>query len=231
MSNNHYKIFNSDISIISASTTKISNITKDRIKALIYKIEAIYKEAFENSQKIKIETLPFNINYNLKDMINILLEEIKFLKIKNELIKLKSKFQETIFYSITELIKETKRYTSANQKLTEYINNFHNKILCILAQNNQKFYEHLKILDDNSNSEVLFAFNLKDDFRMDKINEKNISVLSNIEESIQKIINCIDDMIKFNNNNYKDINNENDSNFTLKLKSFKFNLLMASNNK
>ena len=100
------------------------------------------------------------------------MEEIKFLKIKNELIKLKSNFQETIFYSINELIEETKRYTSANQELTEYINNFHNKILCILTQNKQKYYEHLKILDDNSNNEVLFAFNLKDDFIMDKINEK-----------------------------------------------------------
>ena len=39
-------------------------------------------------------------------MIGILLEEIKFLKIKNELIKLKSNFQETIFYSIMELIEE-----------------------------------------------------------------------------------------------------------------------------
>ena len=227
---NNYEIFNSDISIISASTTKNPNINKDRIKSMINKIETIYKEAFDNSQKIKSETLPFNINYNQKDMITILLEEIKFLKIKNELIKLKSNFQETIFYSITELIEETKRYTLANQELTEYINNFHNKILCILTQNNQKFYEHLKILDDNSNSEVLFAFNLKDDFIMDKINEKNISVLSNIEENIQKIITYIDDMIKFNNKNSNDINNENDSDFILKLNSFKLNLLMASNN-
>ena len=83
---NNYEIFNSDISIISASTTKNTNITKDRIKSMLNKIELIYKEAFDNSQKIKSETLPFNINYNQKDMITILLEEIKFLKIKNELI-------------------------------------------------------------------------------------------------------------------------------------------------
>ena len=94
----------------------------------------------------------------------------------------------------------------------------------------QKFYEHLKILDDNSNNEVLFAFNLKDDFIMDKINEKKITVLSNIEENIQKIITYIDDMVKFNNKNSNDVNNENDSDFKLKLNSFKLNLLMASNN-
>ena len=160
-------------------------------------------------------------------MIEVLLEEIKFLKIKNELIKLKSNFQETIFYSITELIEETKRYTSANQELTEYIKNFHNKLLCILTQNNQKFYEHLKIFDDNSNSEVLFAFNLKEDFIIDKINQKNLEVLTNIEENIQKIINYIDEISKFNSNN---LNIENNSDFSLKLNSFKLNLLMASNN-
>ena len=229
---NEYEIFNSDISIISTSTNKNSSAQKDRIKLISNKLENLYKEAMNNSQKIKSETLPFNINYNQKDMIDILLEEIKFLKIKNELIKLKSNFQETIFYSITELIEESKRYTSANPEITEYLNNFHNKILCILTQNNQKYYEHLKISDDNSNSEVLFAFNLKDDFIMDKINQKNISVLSNIEENIQNIIHHIDDMIKFNNNINKENNNinENNSEFTLKMNSFKLNLLMASNN-
>ena len=229
---NEYEIFNSDISIISTSTNKNSSTQKDRIKLISNKLENLYKEALNNSQKIKSETLPFNINYNQKDMIDILLEEIKFLKIKNELIKLKSNFQETIFYSITELIEETKRYTSANPEITEYLNNFHNKILCILTQNNQNFYEHLKISDDNSNSEVLFAFNLKDDFIMDKINQKNISVLSNIEENIQNIIHHIDEMIKFNNNINKENNNinENNSDFTLKMNSFKLNLLMASNN-
>ena len=127
---NNYEIFNSDISIISSSTYKNSTSQKDKIKSLSNKLENLYKEALNNSQKVKSETLPFNINYNQKDMIDILLEEIKFLKIKNELIKLKSNFQETIFYSIIELIEETKKYTSSNLELTEYINNFHNKILC-----------------------------------------------------------------------------------------------------
>ena len=55
-------------------------------------MENLYKEALNNSQKIKSETLPFNINYNQKDMIDVLSEEIKFLgvikflNIKNELI-------------------------------------------------------------------------------------------------------------------------------------------------
>ena len=88
-------------------------------------------------------------------------------------------------------------------------------------------------MDDNSNSEVLFAFNLKDDFIMDKINQKNISVLSNIEENIQNIIHHIDDIMKFNNNLNNENNNdmnENNSDFTLKMNAFKLNLLMASNN-
>ena len=231
---NNYEIFNSDISIISSSTYKNSTSQKDKIKSLSNKLENLYKEALNNSQKVKSETLPFNINYNQKDMIDILLEEIKFLKIKNELIKLKSNFQETIFYSIIELIEETKKYTSSNLELTEYINNFHNKILCILTQNNQNFYEHLKILDDNSNSEVLFAFNLKDDYIMDKINQKNLTVLNSIEENIQNIIKYIDNIVKFKNNEINDIDksniNENNSDFTLKMNSFKINLLMASNN-
>ena len=230
---NNYEIFNSDISIISSSTYKNSTSQKDKIKSLSNKLENLYKEALNNSQKVKSETLPFNINYNQKDMIDILLEEIKFLKIKNELIKLKSNFQETIFYSIIELIEETKKYTSSNLELTEYINNFHNKILCILTQNNQNFYEHLKILDDNSNSEVLFAFNLKDDYIMDKINQKNLTVLNSIEENIQNIIKYIDNIVKFKNNEINDIDksniNENNSDFTLKMNSFKINLLMASN--
>ena len=227
------EIFHSDISIISTSTYKNNNNSKDKIKSMVNKLENLYKEALDNSQKIKSETLPFNINYNQKDMIGILLEEIKFLKIKNELIKLKSNFQETIFYSIMELIEESKRYSSANLELSEYINNFHNKILCILTQNNQKFYEHLKILDDNSNNEVLFAFNLKDDDIMDKINQKNINVLTNIEENIQNIIHYVNEIVKFNNEKNKDLNNninENISDFNLKMNSFKLNLLMASNN-
>ena len=234
MNENKLEIFNSDISIISTSTNKTNiNTQKNNIKSMINKLENLYKEALDNSQQIKCETLPFNINYNQKDMIEILLEEIRYLKIKNELMKLKSSFQETIFYSIMELIEESKRYTSANLELTEYINNFHNKILCILTQNNLKFYENLKILDDNSNSEVLFAFNLKDDYIMDKINQKNISVITNIEENIQNIIGFIDDILKFNFNYNKDIDdntNEKDSNFILKMNSFKLNLLMASNN-
>ena len=54
---NNYEIFNSDISIISTSTNKNPNVTKDRIKTLVNKLENLYKEAFNNSQKIKSETL------------------------------------------------------------------------------------------------------------------------------------------------------------------------------
>ena len=170
--------FNSNISIISASTSKNTNAPKDRIKIMISKLENIYKEALNNSNKIKTETLPFNINYNQKDMINILLEEIKYLKIKNEIIKLKSNFQEIIFYSIKELIEDTKRDVYFNQEISEYINILHNKILCILTQHNQKFYENLKIFDNDNNSDVLFAFNLKEDDIAEKLNQKNISVLN-----------------------------------------------------
>ena len=219
--------FNSNISIISSSTNKNTNTTKDKIKIMINKLEILYKEALNNSNKIKTETLPFNINYNQRDMINILIEEIKYLKIKNEIIKLKSNFQEIIFYSIKELVEDTKRDVLFNQELSEYINNFHNKILCILTQNNQRFYENLKIIDNDKNSDVLFAFNLKEDEMMDKLNQKNISVLSNIEENIQNIIQNIDDiLIEYKNNE----NNEINCDFMLKMNDFKLKLLMASNN-
>ena len=198
---------------------------KDRIKVMINKIENIYKEALNNSNKIKTDTLPFNINYNQNDMIKILLEEIKYLKIKNELIKLKSNYQEIIFYTIKELIEDTKRDVSFNHELFEYINNFHNKILCILTQNNQRFYENLKIIDNENNSDVLFAFNLKEDDIKDKLNQKNITVLNNIEDNIQNIIKNIDE-ITMNNDN----NNEINSDFMLKMNKFKLHLLMASNN-
>ena len=233
--NNDEIFFNPDLSMISTSTNKNNNIPKDKIKIMINKIENIYKEALNNSQNIKCETLPFNINYNQRDMIQILLEEIKYLKIKNELIKLKSNFQETIFYSIKELIEESKMNSSYNPDLTDYLNNFHNKILCILTQNNQKFYENLKILNDNSNSEMLFAFNLRDNDIMDKINQKNISVITNIEENIQKLILYIDDIIKIidTNNSIKNLNeniDNNNSDIILKMNTFKLNLLMTSNN-
>ena len=232
--NNNYKEdkidepFNPNISIISSTTNKNNNLPKDRIKIMINKLENIYKEALNNSQKIKIDTLPFNINYNQKDMIDILLEEIKYLKIKNELIKLKSNFQEIIFYTIKELVEDTKRDVSFNQELSEYINNIHNKILCILTQNNQRFYENLKIIDNENNSDVLFAFNLKEDDIMDKLNQKNIAVLSNIEDNIQKIIKDIDNIV-IEHNNYGGTD-EDPSDFTLKMNSFKLHLLMASNN-
>ena len=60
---------------------------------------------------------------------------------------------------------------------------------------------------------------------MDKMNEKNVSVLTNIEENIQKVISYIDEIVNFNNNS-----NDNNSDFSLKMNSFKLNLLMASNN-
>ena len=217
--------FNSNISMISSSTNKNNNAPKDRIKVMINKLENLYKDALNNSNKIKTETLPFNINYNQGDMINVLLEEIKYLKIKNEIIKLKSNFHEIIFYTIKELIEDTKRDVSFNQEISEYINNFHNKLLCILTQNNQKFYENLKILDNGNNNDVLFAFNLKEDDIMDKLNQKNLTVLSNIEDNIQNIIKNIDDIIMGNN-----YNNGNDSDFMLKMNSLKLHLLMASNN-
>ena len=224
--------FYSQISIINEpSTNKSLNGPKDRIKTMVNKLENIYKEALNNSQKIKTDTLPFNINYNHKDMIDILLEEIKYLKIKNELFKLKSNFQEIVFYSIKELIEDTKRDVSFNQELSGYINNLHNKILCILTQNNQKFYEHLKILDNENDSEVLFAFNLREDDILDKLNQKNISVLDNIEDNIHKIIKDIDDLVLNDNQNFiKNYNNEINSDYMLKINTFKLHLLMASNN-
>ena len=221
--------FNSNISIISSSLKKNNNnYPKDRIKIMINELEKIYKEALNNSQKIKVDTLPFNINYNQKDMIDILLEEIKYLKIKNELLKLKSNFQEIIFYTIKELVEDTKMSVYYNQELSEYINNFHNKILCILTQNNQKFYENLKIIDNENNPDVLFAFNLKEDDITDKLNQKNITVLDNIEDNIQKIIKDIDN-ITTELNNYNDINDDS-SDLILKMNAFKLHLLMASNN-
>ena len=224
--------FYSQISIINEpNTSKNINGPKNRIKTMVNKLENIYKEALNNSQKIKTDTLPFNINYNHKDMIDILLEEIKYLKIKNELIKLKSNFQEIVFYSIKELIEDTKRDVSFNQELSGYINNLHNKILCILTQNNQKFYEHLKILDNENNSDVLFAFNLREDDIMDKLNQKNISVLDNIEDNIHKIIKDIDDLVLNDNQNFiNNYNNEINSDYMLKINTFKLHLLMASNN-
>ena len=45
--------FNSNISIISSSTNKNTNVPKDRIKIMINKFENIYKEALNNSNKIK----------------------------------------------------------------------------------------------------------------------------------------------------------------------------------
>ena len=216
--------FNVNISKINIGGKSMSNPPKDRIKILTNKLENIYNEALEKSEKIKTNNLPFNINCNPNNMINIIIEEIKFLKIKNELLKLKSNFQETIFYSIKELIEETKFEVSGNKELSEYISNFHNKILCILTQNNQKFYENLKFID-NKNEEVLFAFNLKDDDITEKINQKNISTLTNIEENIQKIIKDVDNILSFN-----DLNLNENSDLKMKINTLKLRLILGSNN-
>jgi hypothetical protein len=54
--------FYSQISIINEpNISKNINGPKDRIKTMVNKLENIYKEALNNSQKIKTDTLPFNI--------------------------------------------------------------------------------------------------------------------------------------------------------------------------
>jgi len=210
---------------------KSLNDSKEIIDDIMNKLEKIYKEALENSQKIKIDVLPFNSDSNQNDIIDILKQEIKYLKIKNELLKLKTNFQETIFYSIKHIIEDMKKDLFHNEDTYKYINQFHNKILCVLTQNNQKFYDNLKVIDNENKNNLLFTFNLKEDKNtIDKINQKKFDTLNNIEENIQKIIKYIDNIISNNDKTNDLINDKIDPDFKLKINNFKLNLLSASNN-
>ena len=210
---------------------KSLNDSKEIIDDIMNKLEKIYKEALENSQKIKIDVLPFNSDSNQNDIIDILKQEIKYLKIKNELLKLKTNFQETIFYSTKHIIEDMKKDLFHNEDTYKYINQFHNKILCVLTQNNQKFYDNLKVIDNENKNNLLFTFNLKEDKNtIDKINQKKFDTLNNIEENIQKIIKYIDNIISNNDKTNDLINDKIDPDFKLKINNFKLNLLSASNN-
>ena len=218
-------------SCINAKINKSTNDSKEIIDDMMNKLEKIYKEALENSQKIKIDVLPFNSDNNQNDIIDILKQEIKYLKIKNELIKLKSSFQEIIFYSINHIIENSKKDLFHNEDIYEYINKFHNKILCVLTQNNQKFYDNLKVLNIENKNNLLFTFNLKQDKKIiDKINQKKLDTLNNIEENIHKIIKDIDNIISTKDKNNDLINNKIDPDFKLIINTLKLNLLSASNN-
>ena len=213
-----------------AKINKSINDSKEIIDDMMNKLEKIYKETLENSQKIKIDVLPFNSDNNQDDIIDILKQEIKYLKIKNELIKLKSNFQEIIFYSIKHIIEDSKKDIFLDDDIYKYINQFHNKILCVLTQNNQKFYDNLKVLDFENKNNILFTFNLKEDKNIiDKINQKKFNTLNNIEENIHKIIKDIDNIISNNDKNYDFNNNKIDPDFKLKINTFKLNLLSTSN--
>ena len=215
-----------------AKINKSTNDSKEIINDMMDNIEKIYKEALENSQKIKIDVLPFNSDNNQNDIIDILKQEIKYLKIKNELIKLKSNFQEIIFYSIKHIIEDSKKDLFLNDDIYKNINKFHNKILCVLTQNNQKFYDNLKVLDNENKKNILFTFSLKEDKNIiDKINQKKLNTLNNIEENIHKILKDIDNIISNNDKNYDLINTDNkiDPDFKLKINTFKLNLLSTSN--
>ena len=218
-------------SCINAKINKSTNDSKEIIDDMMNKLEKIYKEALENSQKIKIDVLPFNSDNNQNDIIDILKQEIKYLKIKNELIKLKSSFQEIIFYSINHIIENSKKELFHNEDIYDYINKFHNKILCVLTQNNQKFYDNLKVLNIENKNNLLFTFNLKQDKKIiDKINQKKLDTLNNIEENIHKIIKDIDNIISTKDKNNDLINNKIDPDFKLIINTLKLNLLSASNN-
>ena len=176
-----------------------SNITnssnKDIVKSSINNIEKLYKETNEKIQSLKIE------NFTGNNLEEILKNEIIFLKTKNEILKLKANFYETVFYSIRSLLDKPEdnfKEISNNEIPNEvkiYISNLKNKIMCILNQNNQHFYENLNFISNDNSKNMIFTFDNICDNKEEIISNKCLNTINNIEENLQNILNCISDFL------------------------------------
>ena len=185
--------FNNSQFSLNSNNTNSTN--KDIVKLSINNIEKLYKETNNKIQSLKIENFT---NNNLDD---ILKNEIIFLKTKNEILKLKANFYETVFYSIRSLLDkpEDNLKEFSNNEIPEevklYISNLKNKIMCILNQNNQHFYENLNFISNDNSKNMIFTFDNICDNKEEIISKKCLNTINNIEDNLQNLLNCINDFL------------------------------------
>ena len=176
------------------NSNNTSSLNKDIVKLSINNIEKLYKETNSKIQNLKVE------NFSI-DNFDIFKNEIIFLKTRNEVLKLKANFYETVFYSIRGLLdKPEDNFREISNGIIPdevriYISNLKNKIMCILNQNNQHFYENLNFISNDNSKNMIFTFDNICDNKEEIISKKCINTINNIEENLQNILNCICDFL------------------------------------
>ena len=159
-----------------SSNTTISSVksTTANDEPVLKKIERLYTETYEAMTKNKTSIDKDLSLANLK-------EEIIFLKQKNELLKLKSKFYEIIFYSLKNTVEQSPNISPSELQ---------SKIVNIFTQNNQYYYDKISFL--GSKKKAMFSFDDNDeDERL--LNEKSLKSIQEIENKIELCLTVIND--------------------------------------
>ena len=172
------------------NSNNTSSLNKDIVKLSINNIEKLYKETNSKIQNLKVE------NFSI-DNFDIFKNEIIFLKTRNEVLKLKANFYETVFYSIRGLLdKPEDNFREISNGIIPdevriYISNLKNKIMCILNQNNQHFYENLNFISNDNSKNMIFTFDTICDNKEEIISKKCLNTINNIESNLKNLLNSI----------------------------------------
>ena len=189
------------------NSNNTSSLNKDIVKLSINNIEKLYKETNSKIQNLKVE------NFSI-DNFDIFKNEIIFLKTRNEVLKLKANFYETVFYSIRGLLdKPEDNFREISNGIIPdevriYISNLKNKIMCILNQNNQHFYENLNFISNDNSKNMIFTFDNICDNKEEIISKKCLNTINNIEDNLQNLLNCINDFLNKEKENEKNENED-----------------------
>lgn len=175
---------NQSVQTSQLTISTIKPLESETPKYIVYKLEKIFTETLTRIQNIKLNNQP-----ELTD-IEILKEEIGFLKQKNEILRLKADFYEIIFYSMRNMIDNL-------DEINEFISlkELKNKFLCIFTQNNNYYYDTLNFFKKDKSKDFLFAFDTNITDQTELINQKCLNTISNIDSNIHKILNQINSFI------------------------------------
>ena len=190
------------------NSNNTSSLNKDIVKLSINNIEKLYKETNSKIQNLKVE------NFSI-DNFDIFKNEIIFLKTRNEVLKLKANFYETVFYSIRGLLdKPEDNFREISNGIIPdevriYISNLKNKIMCILNQNNQHFYENLNFISNDNSKNMIFTFDTICDNKEEIISKKCLNTINNIESNLKNLLNSIN--LFFNGEKEKNENENKES--------------------
>ena len=205
------------------NSNNTSSLNKDIVKLSINNIEKLYKETNSKIQNLKVE------NFSI-DNFDIFKNEIIFLKTRNEVLKLKANFYETVFYSIRGLLdKPEDNFREISNGIIPdevriYISNLKNKIMCILNQNNQHFYENLNFISNDNSKNMIFTFDTICDNKEEIISKKCLNTINNIESNLKNLLNSIN--LFFNGEKEK-----NEENKELNMECYKLKEQIIKNTK